>query len=162
MILYFLFAIVIQSDKERGCLWYSVSRDSFRDVRFELNYFTKSILVSSVVIFSQTSFADWAINFPTCWRVGGGGGVPLPHPIPLPVAPPLFLRPFLETVNVHFFPYLTFNISLCTSIFVVLTGNKYLQMYLSDYKDHQVRVVLVVWKYSTMDDGEQSVMIFGT
>jgi hypothetical protein len=46
--------------------------------------------------------------------------------------------------------------------FFVLIGIKYLQVHLSGYEDHQVPMVLVVWKYSTMDDGGQSVTIVGT
>jgi hypothetical protein len=34
-------------------------------------------------------------------------------------------------------------------------------MYLSGYKDHQVPMVLVEWKYSIMEDGEQYVMMVG-
>ncbi len=61
----------------------------------------------------------------------------------------------MKTVN-------TISVTRYNGCFFVSTGNKYLQVYLSDYKDHQVRMVLVVWKCSTMDDGEQSVMIIGT
>ena len=61
----------------------------------------------------------------------------------------------MKTVN-------TISVTRYNGCFFVSTGNKYLQVYLSDYKDHQVRMVPVVWKYSTMDDGEQSVMIIGT
>jgi hypothetical protein len=46
-------------------------------------------------------------------------------------------------------------------VFCIIIGIKILQVYLSGYGDEQVQMVLDVWKFSTMDNGEQSVMLVG-
>jgi hypothetical protein len=86
MILYFRFAKFKVIQKEYICYIFSVSGFlPWYSVWIQL--FMKSILVFSVVIFSQSSFADWDNNLPICWRVGLGG---VPHPPHThPVAPPL-------------------------------------------------------------------------
>jgi hypothetical protein len=52
-------------------------------------------------------------------------------------------------------------IPLSTCMFFVLIDVKYLQVYPPGYEDHQFPMVLVVWKYFTMGNGEQSVTIIG-
>jgi hypothetical protein len=75
MILYFRFAKFKVIKKEYICDIFSVSGFlPWYSVWIQL--FKKSILVFSVVIFSQSTFADWDNNLPICWRVGWGGGPP--------------------------------------------------------------------------------------
>ena len=46
-------------------------------------------------------------------------------------------------------------------VLCIIIGIKIFQVYLSGYGDEQVQMVLDVWKFSTMDNGEQSVMLVG-